>query len=307
MFEDGLVVFYSVLNWVVKMINEKTILIVDDTESNIDILLELLNNYDLVVATDGQSAIEIAKSEQIDLILLDILMPKMNGFEVCKHLKGEETTKNIPIIFITAKTDEASIETAYDVGGIDYVAKPFKPKELLARVRRELKLGCLIKNLHHLAAHDAMTGIYNRRKFFELAGKCFKTHNNLFIVMLDIDDFKIINDQYGHAMGDTVIKTVVCVIASFIDQSIFGRLGGEEFAILCHSQSSQVVIDKVEKIREAVEHVDVMTDDNKIVNVTISGGISQKQQDTQNLDHLLKKADDLLYHAKHKGKNRVIF
>jgi len=129
--------------------NESTILIVDDTRINIDILLELLNEYNLAVATNGISAIEIANEEKIDLILLDILMPEMDGFEVCKILKSNHKTQDIPIIFLTAKTDSESIETAYDVGGIDYVTKPFKPKELLARVNRELKLASLIHSLRY--------------------------------------------------------------------------------------------------------------------------------------------------------------
>jgi len=170
--------------------NQETILIVDDTESNIDILLELLSEYDLAVATDGLSAIEIANNEDIDLILLDIIMPEMDGYDVCNSLKLSAKTKDIPIIFITAKTDENSIEKAYDIGGIDYVTKPFKPKELLARVKRELKLTFLIHNLNYLASHDPMTGIYNRRKFFELATKLFKTSTELFVVMIDIDKFK---------------------------------------------------------------------------------------------------------------------
>lgn len=118
-----------------------TILIVDDKKANIKILVELLgDNYDLLVSKDGQSAIEMVHEDKPDLILLDILMPDMDGFEVCKELKKNSRTKNIPIIFLTAKTDEDSIETAYDLGGSDYVTKPFRPKELRAKVKRELEL-----------------------------------------------------------------------------------------------------------------------------------------------------------------------
>lgn len=122
------------------MIKPQTILIVDDTETNIDILVELLANYDLAVATEGFSALEIAKNESIDLVLLDIMMPEMDGYEVCRRLKADPATSHIPVIFITAVVDEESIEKAYELGGVDYVTKPFKPKELLARVARELKL-----------------------------------------------------------------------------------------------------------------------------------------------------------------------
>ena len=289
-------------------LDNKTILIVDDTESNIDILLEILGNYDLIVATDGFSAIEIANEDKIDLILLDILMPEIDGFEVCRRLKLNDNTKNIPIIFITAKTDEESIERAYDVGGIDYVSKPFKPKELLARVKKELKLSSLINHLNYLVAHDVMTGVYNRREFFKMATKYFEIHKDLFAIMLDIDDFKAINDQHGHAVGDKVIQAVSKTISIFIDeQSIFGRLGGEEFAFICNNKPYEIVIKKVEKIRHAIEQLEITTEDNKIVKLTISSGISKKQTDTKNLDYLLKIADDLLYEAKRQGKNKVIF
>ena len=119
--------------------DKKTILVVDDTETNIDILLGLLDEkYDVLVAMDGESALEIADEEELDMVLLDIMMPGMDGYEVCEKLKANPKTHNIPIIFLTAKTDEDSIEKAYDVGGIDYVTKPFKPRELLMRIKTHL-------------------------------------------------------------------------------------------------------------------------------------------------------------------------
>ncbi len=125
----------------------KTILVVDDTPINLDIIIKLLDMYNVIDVTNGEDALEIANEEKIDLILLDIMMPIMDGFEVCKKLKENPFTKNIPIIFITGKTDEKSIEKAYDIGGADYVTKPFKPKELLAKVKKELQIVDLIYNL----------------------------------------------------------------------------------------------------------------------------------------------------------------
>jgi len=288
--------------------NQETILIVDDTESNIDILLELLSEYDLAVATDGLSAIEIANNEDIDLILLDIIMPEMDGYDVCNSLKLSAKTKDIPIIFITAKTDENSIEKAYDIGGIDYVTKPFKPKELLARVKRELKLTFLIHNLNYLASHDPMTGIYNRRKFFELATKLFKTSTELFVVMIDIDKFKSINDKYGHPLGDEVIKAVTHSISNLMqDGTVFGRIGGEECAMVCVEKNREIIATNIEKIRNTIELLDIITENNEMVSFTISSGIAQKQNNTLNIDYLLKEADDALYEAKNSGRNKVIF
>ncbi|MCK5686469.1 response regulator, partial [bacterium] len=224
--------------------NTPTILIVDDTKTNIDILLELLSDdYELMVALDGKSAIEIAGQEDIDLILLDIMMPGMDGFETCMILQENKSTKDIPVIFLTAKTDEESIAKAYDVGGLDYVTKPFKVKELLARVKTQLKLNFLIEHLEYISSYDAMTGIYNRRKFFELSEEKFKTQKDtLFAVMIDIDKFKAINDAYGHPLGDKVIKLVTKTIGEFFgEEAVLGRLGGEEFAIVYNSHSFETV------------------------------------------------------------------
>ena len=121
------------------MDNKRTILAVDDTVTNLDILVDLLKDYDVIEATSGKEALEIVSEETIDLILLDIMMPDMDGYTVCRRLKEDVKFKDIPIIFITAKTEEDAIERAYDEGGVDYVTKPFKPKELLARVRIQLE------------------------------------------------------------------------------------------------------------------------------------------------------------------------
>lgn len=135
------------------MNNLAKILVVDDTELNIEILVELLGDkYDVLVATNGQSALEIANEESLDMILLDIMMPEMDGFSVCRQLKSNTQTKNIPIIFITAKTDEDSIEYAYDIGGVDYVAKPFRAKEVLSRIATHLAISNHSRLLEMLVA-----------------------------------------------------------------------------------------------------------------------------------------------------------
>jgi diguanylate cyclase (GGDEF)-like protein len=288
------------------MNKKATILVVDDTKENIHILLALLEDYDVLVALSGQKALQMVEKNDIDIILLDIMMPEMDGYEVCNILKANPDTKNIPILFITAKTDEESIEKAYDVGGIDYVTKPFKPKELLARLKTQLENQRLIKELDHLASRDTMTGIYNRRKFFELGTKLFNSTDDIFATMIDIDKFKNINDQYGHPFGDVVIKSVTQNISNqILPDAIFARLGGEEFAILCKADSIDEVHHKIESIRAIIENLE-KTYEDKIVKFTISNGISQKQSgDT--IDSLLKRADEALYEAKGTGRNKVCF
>ncbi len=123
---------------------KQTILVVDDNKTNIDILRDLLKEYDVITVLNGLTAIDIALQETIDLILLDIMMPNMDGYEVCKILKSNKFTKKIPIVFLTAKADEDSIVKAYEVGGTDYITKPFKPKELLLRIEKDLEIYNLI-------------------------------------------------------------------------------------------------------------------------------------------------------------------
>lgn len=288
--------------------NNLTILVVDDNKYNVELLQEILTEYDVVVARNGSTAIEMAKKETIDLILLDIRMPDINGYEVCEKLKQDDETKDIPIIFVTVETNELSIEKAFDLGGADYVTKPFKTKELLARVKTQLKLQSLIEHLNFLAFYDPMTEIYNRRKFFELATKLFATSDNLFAVMLDIDEFKAINDQYGHAVGDQVIKAVTKTISAILaEEAVFGRLGGEEFAIICLKDSVEKLQHEVEKICSAVAQLEVIVGDNQRVKCTISSGIAQKKPQTTNLAALLKAADDALYNAKGSGRKGAVF
>ncbi len=288
----------------------KNVLVVDDTETNIDILIELLGDiYEVFVATDGEIALEIVNDEKIDVILLDIMMPDMDGYEVCRHIKAKSRTKDIPVIFITAKTDEASIERAYEAGGIDFVTKPFKPRELLVRIKTQLDIRALIYNLDQLASYDMMTGIYNRRKFFELSEALFKDKKeNLYAVMIDIDKFKNINDTYGHSVGDVVIKKVAEVVEkNIINATVFGRIGGEEFAIICHETSSDRVEEKIDSLRKMVEALEINIENNEVIKVTISEGVSAADEETKTLDDLLKRADEALYDAKGSGRNRVVF
>jgi len=144
--------------------NMPTILVVDDTETNIDILIELLSDYNVAVALNGERAIKIANKKNIDLILLDIMMPIMDGYETCKRLKSDNKTKDIPIIFITAKVDEQSIERGYDEGAIDYITKPFKPRELIARVKTQLKLKSLIDNLEEKVKQEVSKRLYEQNE-----------------------------------------------------------------------------------------------------------------------------------------------
>ncbi len=284
------------------------IMLVDDSKLNIDIMMNLLDDYDLIPVLDGKTAIEIANEEDIDLILLDIMMPDISGFDVCRALKNNEKTKNIPILFITAKSDNSSIKEGFELGGQDYITKPFRSFELLARVKTHLKLNQTLKSLDYLATKDFMTGIYNRRRFFELAKEMFNNSDKIFAVIIDIDKFKNINDTYGHPFGDIIIKNVAITISKQLSsKDLFARFGGEEFVILSEANSMEDMISKVELLRKSIEDLETKYK-SKIVKVTISNGISQaNKNDGTNLDNLLYLADTALYDAKGNGRNKVCF
>ena len=286
------------------------ILLVDDVKINLEILKKILFNYNILCAVNGKDALDIVKSNSIDLILLDIMMPELNGYEVCQILQKNEKTKNIPVIFVTAKTDEESIAKGYTIGARDYVTKPYKKLELLAKIKTHLKIKQLIEDLEYMAKHDKMTGLYNRGEFFRLAIKRFETKKeNLYGIMMDIDKFKQINDTYGHHTGDIVIKTFAKIVKSYIeddDNFILGRIGGEEFAMVCNFDNEKTIKRIIENLRIAIERENIVVE-NKTINFTISIGVAKSKETHKNIDDLLKDADEMLYSAKNTGRNKVLF
>jgi len=289
----------------------KTILIVDDTIANLDILVELLDEYDVIDATNGKDALEIANEEHIDLVLLDIMMPNMDGYEVCTRLKSNNKTKDIPIIFITAKVDEESIAKAYNVGGSDYVRKPFFPKELLSRVDKELNLQDVMQQLKLLALTDPLTKLYNRRFFLDSSQTVLEMAKRLkmplSLMMIDIDKFKNINDTYGHQVGDEIIKLLANLFLNGQRKSdISCRYGGEEFVVLLPQTSTKTAESVAEKLRSSVQKSYFILSSEEEVKFTISIGVSTVNlaQDI-NIEKALKRADDALYIAKESGRNQV--
>ena len=298
---------------------KKKILIVDDSKINIDILIELLDDkYELLVSLSGRRALEILNSEYVDLILLDILMPDMSGYDVCKVLKTQEKTKSTPVIFITANSDEESIDLAYESGGIDYVTKPFKALELLARIKTQLNMQDLFNDLEEshnqlklLASQDHMTKLYNRRYFSEISTTilelAIRHQKPLSLMMIDIDKFKKINDTYGHHIGDIVIISLANTLKELSRKSdIVCRFGGEEFLILL-PETDIVGADSIaEKIRKSVEETLVDIEEDQRLKYTISTGISEvKIKEETNLEETIQRADEALYKAKEGGRNRV--
>ena len=297
----------------------KRILVVDDVPANIEILLAILGDiYDVLVAIDGETALEIADEEQLDLILLDVVMPDMNGYSVCEALKKDVKTKNVPVIFITAVTDEVSIERAYAVGGIDYVTKPFKPKELRARIKRELQMQALIsdlaqsqRELERLATTDALSGLYNRYYFSKISNELFmlakRNQRAMSIVILDIDNFKKINDMYGHGVGDEVIKHIAKTLKDVTRQSdVICRWGGEEFLLLLPETDDEGAYTIAQNIRKVIEQSNVSVNRELEIQYRASFGVSVvDNNDAKGIEKAIHNADQALYEAKELGRNRV--
>lgn len=291
------------------MSDRQKILIVDDNLQNIKVAANSLNAADLIIgfAKNGDEALERLQNNEFDLILLDVMMPGKDGYQVCAELKGNPDTANIPVLFLTARTDEESIEKAYGAGGADYVTKPFRARELIARVRSQLRQLQLIRKLEFLATRDSLTGIYNRRKFFELGETLLaNTDGMLAALMIDVDYFKQVNDTYGHQAGDAVLKQLAARVTQMLpDSAVFGRLGGEEFAVLFPAEQERRAELLAESIRQNVAAERIKTEGSAEFACTVSIGVGTGDRE-DSLDTLLKIADDMLYRAKKNGKNRVI-
>jgi len=212
------------------------ILVVDDNPVNMDFLVELLNEYDVRTVLDGHSALEAVEEEKPDLILLDINMPGLNGFDVCKRLKASTETKDIPIIFLTASDESDSVVHAFKIGGADYIVKPYNTEEVLVRVQTQLKLKRALEMLEMQSKFDTLTGIPNRKQFFHDSKKLMQSATAgipFHIFMLSIENFDAINGEFGYLVGDEIIKAVPTIIHKIIKTKYtLYRLEGTHFILI---------------------------------------------------------------------------
>ncbi|MGB0681252.1 MAG: diguanylate cyclase domain-containing protein [Magnetovibrionaceae bacterium] len=292
---------------------QATILIVDDETTNIEILAESLgDDYDLLVATSGKDCLDIAAAQTPDLILLDIMMPMMDGFEVCRILKEDPVTRPIPVIFVTAMTSVDQEAKGLEIGAIDYITKPVSPPVVVARVRNHLELKRIRDELENLAATDGLTGIPNRRTFDQHLAKEVARANRsgdpLSVLLLDVDFFKPFNDTYGHGTGDICLRKVAGVLTGAIGRApdLAARVGGEEFACLlpeCDQDGAQEVAERIRlNIQKlGIEHKGSLVSD--VVTASI-GAVTDNGKELDPAD-LLARADKALYTAKETGRNRV--
>lgn len=320
------------------------ILIVDDYEDNIAITSMILQKeaYDIISASNGEEALKKAKKDLPDVILLDVLLPELDGFEVCRRLKKDPTTQDIPVLFLSAHyKDIDSISKGLSLGAEDYLGKPFSSVELRARVStlarlksntdqlsaKNLELEAANKALalsneklmaaqnalEHMAITDPLTGLNNRRYFTERMAEAFyrigrQEDISLHLAMFDLDHFKIVNDTYGHQAGDMVLVEFANILRKTVRKAdVTARLGGEEFIVAMQGTSVERARKVAERIRKEVANFKFETKTETFTLTTSVGMASfpELKMKTPTLDKLLHAADEALYFAKNNGRNQL--
>ena len=289
------------------------ILVVDDETSNIDVLCHILRpEYDVIVAKNGRSAMEKTIKHKPDLILLDVIMPDISGFEVIADLKQSELTRSIPVIFITGLDNIENEEKGLLLGAVDYITKPFINSIVKARVRIQLQLVEYINTIERMCKVDALTNIANRRHLdSQIAiewSRAMRDKKPVGFLMVDIDHFKNYNDTYGHPQGDALLKAVAAVFQQSLNRpaDLVARWGGEEFAALLPDTDLKGALEVAERIRANVEHTNVPCADGALTSVTVSIGVnSEIPLDDRNAEDFISQADKALYIAKSTGRNRI--
>jgi len=289
------------------------ILLVDDEYIYIVLLADTLDtDYEIVYATSSANAIEIATSTKLDLILLDVMMPGLNGYEICTRLKEDDRTKDIPIIFVTSLADAGAETKGLRLGAVDYITKPFDPEPVKARVSTQIKLKVAQEKLALLAATDGLTGLWNRAHFDAMLAYEYSRHirsgGELSLILLDVDHFKAFNDTYGHVSGDDCLRQVALAISGTASRltDVVARYGGEEFILLLPETSLEGAMILAEKVRKCISDLDLPHRLSNEGHITASFGVScSRIRLLSAQSELVIEADMQLYAAKAAGRNRV--
>ncbi len=298
-----------------EVVNEvaTTILVIDDSpELLLSIGATLEATYEVLLATSGEAGLKLAEEAHPSLILLDIMMPGLDGFETCQRLQKNESTRDIPVIFLTAMNKPEDEVRCFEMGGVDFITKPFSPVVLRARVGTHVRLKKQADTLNYLAIRDSLTGLFNRREFddrFERECRaCMRVGKALSVMLIDIDYFKQYNDTYGHQKGDECLQAVARSISSQLQRGrdLVARYGGEEFACLLPEIDGDSLKVVAERVRAAVEALAIPHGNSQASDyVTVSIGIASTNDCEGHRQTLLEQADTCLYQAKDAGRNRV--
>jgi len=290
-----------------------TVLVAEDDPDQLEIIKTILsqNRYRVMVAADGEEAMKQLAQEPVDIALLDIMMPKMSGLEVCRKIRKDPRQANIYVIFLTALAGAEERVGGLELGANDYIIKPFYLPDFSARIRVGEKLIHERRNMEKRAAEDPLTGLYNQRMFEERLRHEFERAKRygrpLSLMMIDIDDFKQVNDQYGHHWGDAVLREIARILKEKTRKSdILVRYGGDEFTLMLPEASIAVALQTADKLRTEIKAALFRPDSGPSFSVTVSVGVSSTLAGNyKDGAAFLHDADAALYRAKRKGKNRV--
>ncbi len=295
--------------------HREKILIVDDNKQNIDLLLDLFkDDYKVAVAITPERALKAARNDpRPDIILLDIVMPGMDGYEVCSLLKQDEATQQIPIIFVTAVSEVMDETRGFALGGVDYITKPFHPPMVRARVQMHLNFKRKQELLEEFAFIDALTEIPNRRRLEEILDRewhrASRSMQPLSLLFLDIDCFKQFNDTYGHGRGDEALRRIAKEIHRCLKRAgdFVARYGGEEFVAVLPYSDEDKAKSTARMLSEAVDGLGIVHEASTAApHLTVSIGLVTVQPcETLSISHVMQVLDKALYEAKSDGRYNI--
>jgi diguanylate cyclase (GGDEF)-like protein len=289
------------------------LLVVDDQAINIQALYRIFaDDCQVLMAKSAAMALEICETKQPDLILLDVMMPVMDGYELCQRLKTNDWTRDIPVIFVTAHNDEAAESRGLDAGAVDFISKPVNERTVRARVRTHLTLKAQADLLRRWVYIDGLTGIHNRRHFDEALAqewsRALRLGSTLSMLLLDVDHFKPYNDHYGHPAGDECLRRIAAELSRDIKRpaDLVARYGGEEFAFILPDTEFDGAMQFSRKLGEHIRALAIPHENSPTSNVvTVSLGVCTVQAKAGlKVENLLQATDTQLYEAKQQGRDR---
>lgn len=285
------------------MVEEK-ILIVDDSAEVLKKTRDLLTQvgYNVTACHCGEDALEFLKDNRVDLVLLDINMPSLNGYEVCLRIRQTFALDDLPIIFLTNREDTDSISKGFRSGASDFISKNALPDILLARVNVHIRLSRSLRYLRDISLTDDMTGCFNRRHGMNSLREWFsrnKRYGTQFsLIYFDVNGLKVVNDLYGHQAGDLLLRSVVSAAKGVLRESdLLFRMGGDEFMVICPETDKKGAFTCVERIQKAVANITIV--DKK---VSFAYGVAHSSEDYKEMDNMLHSADVSMYECKKKMK-----
>ena len=290
------------------------LLVVDDQPINIQVMHQVFGaDYQVFMATNGEQALSICQANPPDLVLLDVVMPGMDGFEVCTQLKNNPATRNIPVIFVTAHSDAAQETHGLSVGAVDFISKPVNPAVVRARVKTHLTLKFQSDLLRNLVFLDGLSGVFNRRYFDQQLAvewaRAARNHTALSLIMVDVDHFKLFNDRYGHQAGDDCLRQIALTLKSSLRRptDLVARYGGEEFACILPEtgfEDALAITQEMERQVRAQKIPNEFSQFDGVVTASLGLAICTVQPGGDPAA-LIGLADAQLYQAKQAGRGRV--